>query len=131
MGYDKQRRPPMKVRGENTDIKTSTSNSANIDFWGFYALTSTSTGNGTATNWTLNAPIKAGDKVELYCQSVGATSSPQHVTLPSGFAFDDDSTAANNLLTMSTVGCAATLRAVSTSRVALVGEFGVSISTST
>jgi len=128
MGYQKQRRPPRKVRGENTRVKTSTSNSANLEFWGFYSLTSTSTGDGTATNWDINVPIEVGDKVELYCNSVGATSSPQHITLPSGFTFDGST---GNMLVMSTQGCAATLRAVSTSRVALVGEFGVSVSTST
>ena len=135
MGYEKRKRPlDTRTNSAEPDVKfgflrvadvASAAVSTALSPRGVYGLTSTST--GAAVVWTVKTPT-AGDVLEVAISSIGSSSgAPFHVNAGSGVTFDGT----NDMITMSTAGAGFSLRALSTARWLMVGNFGATLSTST
>lgn len=128
MGYDKHQRPSVERKGGRlAEITESTAASTALVPRGAISLTSIST--GAPVVYTLSRVPVPGEQFEVYVKSVGSSSAaPFHINMASGVAVGSSS---EDMLTLATAGDGATLRAFSSDRYGVVGQFGAAVSTST
>lgn len=127
MGYDKNKRPLLADDYGDLRVTTISAASTALDPRGTIALTSTSTA-GPVVYTLANLPAQ-GRGFSVGVVSVGATSSPHHINMPSGVFVGATSA---DMVALSTAGEGATFVAVSSEHLMSVGHSGgVTFSTST
>lgn len=125
MGFDKQQRPQFVPSLRHT-YESQVAASTALDSVGFFGLTSTSTDTSPLVHTLV--PPKAGHQLALVVEAIATSSSPIHVNAGGSRVFDGSS---GNMLVLSSAGAGCMLMASSSARWHLVGNNGVTVSTST
>lgn len=127
MGYEKDQRPRGVQGRRHLDITSSTAASTALRAAGTISLVTTST--GAPVVYTLAGAPKKGDEVAFHATTVASSSgAPFHINVGSGIGVGSSS---EDMLTLAIAGDGAHLRALSTTRWAVIGSHGAAFSSST